>query len=288
MECTLRGIFQEHFEAYAARHRLPAYVHRAAYWISRCRTAELGGHLRRCPQGHSARAVVELCAPSSDLHDPARAERAVVLEPRADGQAPLWRGARDAHGTAWRCALSGCEARVARGAAHLGPVAVAASAPARARRRRRIGRTRRLGQAAAQPLSARARPDDVIPGEVPRRAAPLDRGPGPAPAARSEPRALRFAAQPARTQEVERAHPRPLRPRPRRGRVPREVSQGRTAEELATPARRGRARALSLPAAPRRERRRGRVRAARSHSPGVPRAPPRAPAPPRRGNRARV
>ena len=61
MECTLRGIFQEHFEAYAARHRLPLYVHRAAYWISRCRTAELGGHVRRCPAGHVERAFYNSC-----------------------------------------------------------------------------------------------------------------------------------------------------------------------------------------------------------------------------------
>lgn len=61
MECTLRGIFQEHFEAYAARHRLPTYVHRAAHWISRCRTAALGGHLRRCPEGHSERAFYNSC-----------------------------------------------------------------------------------------------------------------------------------------------------------------------------------------------------------------------------------
>ena len=61
MECTLRGIFQTHFEAYAERHRLPAYVHRAAYWIARCRTAELGGHLRRCPEGHSERAFYNSC-----------------------------------------------------------------------------------------------------------------------------------------------------------------------------------------------------------------------------------
>ena len=61
MECTLRGIFQEHFEAYAGRHRLPAYVHRAAYWIARCRTAELGGHLRRCPAGHTERAFYNSC-----------------------------------------------------------------------------------------------------------------------------------------------------------------------------------------------------------------------------------
>ena len=61
MECNLRGIFQEHFEAYAKRHRLPAYVHRAAYWIARCRTAQLGGHLRRCPEGHSERAFYNSC-----------------------------------------------------------------------------------------------------------------------------------------------------------------------------------------------------------------------------------
>ena len=61
MERTLRAIFQTHFEAYARAHRLPAYVHRAAYWISHCRTAELGGHVRRCPEGHSERAFYNSC-----------------------------------------------------------------------------------------------------------------------------------------------------------------------------------------------------------------------------------
>jgi len=61
MECTLGGIFREHFEAYAERHRQPAYVHRAAYWIARCRTAELGGHVRRCPEGHVERAFYNSC-----------------------------------------------------------------------------------------------------------------------------------------------------------------------------------------------------------------------------------
>ena len=61
MECTLRAIFQEHFEQHAARHRLPAYVHRAAYWIAHCRTAELGGHVRRCPEGHVERAFYNSC-----------------------------------------------------------------------------------------------------------------------------------------------------------------------------------------------------------------------------------
>ncbi len=61
MECTLRGIFQQYFERYAERQRLPAYVHRAAYWIARCRTAELGGHVRRCPEGHVERAFYNSC-----------------------------------------------------------------------------------------------------------------------------------------------------------------------------------------------------------------------------------
>lgn len=52
MERTVRAIFQQHFESYARSHRLPLYVHRAAYWLSRCRTADLGGHVRRCPEGH--------------------------------------------------------------------------------------------------------------------------------------------------------------------------------------------------------------------------------------------
>jgi len=61
MERTLRAVFQTHFEAYARRHRLPAYVHRAVYWIAHCRTAELGGHVRRCPEGHVERAFYNSC-----------------------------------------------------------------------------------------------------------------------------------------------------------------------------------------------------------------------------------
>ncbi len=61
MERTLGAIFREHFERYAKRHGLPAYVHRAAYWISGCRTAALGGHVRRCPEGHVERAFYNSC-----------------------------------------------------------------------------------------------------------------------------------------------------------------------------------------------------------------------------------
>lgn len=61
MEGTLQGIFQRYFEPYAAAHRLPAYVHRAAYWIANCRTAALGGHVRRCPAGHVERVFYNSC-----------------------------------------------------------------------------------------------------------------------------------------------------------------------------------------------------------------------------------
>lgn len=61
MERTLRAIFQQHFEAYAASHRLPLHVHRAAFWLSQCRTAALGGHVRRCPAGHVERAWYNSC-----------------------------------------------------------------------------------------------------------------------------------------------------------------------------------------------------------------------------------
>ncbi len=61
MGCTLQEVFRDHFEAYAQRHRLPAYVHRAAYWIAHCRTAALGGHVRRCPAGHVERAFYNSC-----------------------------------------------------------------------------------------------------------------------------------------------------------------------------------------------------------------------------------
>ncbi len=61
MECTLRAVFRQHFAGYAQRHRLALYLHRAAYWLSRCRTIELGGHISRCPEGHVERAWYNSC-----------------------------------------------------------------------------------------------------------------------------------------------------------------------------------------------------------------------------------
>jgi hypothetical protein len=52
MAVTLQEIFQMRFAAYAAAHRVPHRVWRAARSVMACRTATLGGHVRRCPQGH--------------------------------------------------------------------------------------------------------------------------------------------------------------------------------------------------------------------------------------------
>ena len=50
------GIFQRLFEtafpAFAQTHKLPQHVHVAAQAVKTCRTAALGGHVRRCPAGH--------------------------------------------------------------------------------------------------------------------------------------------------------------------------------------------------------------------------------------------
>ena len=52
MAVTLQGILQASFAGYAERHRMPRRVWKAAQAVMQCRTATLGGHMRRCPQGH--------------------------------------------------------------------------------------------------------------------------------------------------------------------------------------------------------------------------------------------
>ncbi len=52
MKCTVGQLFRDHFAGYAANRRLPGHYWRAASALSRCRTAALGGHVRRCPNGH--------------------------------------------------------------------------------------------------------------------------------------------------------------------------------------------------------------------------------------------
>jgi Putative transposase/Transposase zinc-binding domain len=52
MAVTLQGILQASFGVFAQTHKLPRRVWRAAHAVMRCRTATLGGHVRRCPEGH--------------------------------------------------------------------------------------------------------------------------------------------------------------------------------------------------------------------------------------------
>jgi hypothetical protein len=58
---TLQTIFQDAFPAYEALHPLPAHVRKAARAIMQCRTAELGGHVQACPDGHLARVWYNSC-----------------------------------------------------------------------------------------------------------------------------------------------------------------------------------------------------------------------------------
>ncbi len=52
MAVTLQAILQASFAAFAQTHKLPRRVWKAAQAVMTCRTATLGGHVRRCPQGH--------------------------------------------------------------------------------------------------------------------------------------------------------------------------------------------------------------------------------------------
>ena len=52
MAVTLQGILQTRFAAYTEAHKVPHRVWKAAHAGMRCRTAALGGYVRRCPQGH--------------------------------------------------------------------------------------------------------------------------------------------------------------------------------------------------------------------------------------------
>ena len=61
MERTVRGILSAGFSAYAATTRMPAHVHRAAWQLSACRTARLGGHWQGCPSDHVKRLVYHSC-----------------------------------------------------------------------------------------------------------------------------------------------------------------------------------------------------------------------------------
>jgi Transposase zinc-binding domain len=52
---TIQQILQRGYAALERSHPLPAYVRRAAWALLVCRTAVLGGHVQRCPEGHCER-----------------------------------------------------------------------------------------------------------------------------------------------------------------------------------------------------------------------------------------
>lgn len=58
---TLQGILHRHFKPYRETHRLSVAQRRAGESLSACRTAALGGHVSRCPNGHIERVWYNSC-----------------------------------------------------------------------------------------------------------------------------------------------------------------------------------------------------------------------------------
>ena len=49
---TLQTILLQHWQSFADEYPQPRFVRRAAYLLAHCRTAVLGGHVKRCEHGH--------------------------------------------------------------------------------------------------------------------------------------------------------------------------------------------------------------------------------------------
>ncbi|MHC5053545.1 MAG: IS91 family transposase [Planctomycetota bacterium] len=61
MRAVIQDIVRDHFDAYSQARRLPLRIHKAARNITVCRTAELGGHVLKCPQDHVRRIRYNSC-----------------------------------------------------------------------------------------------------------------------------------------------------------------------------------------------------------------------------------
>ncbi len=61
MRCSMQEIFREHFGSFAATRVLHPRELRAAWCISHCYTAALGGHLLECPDGHHGTIQYHAC-----------------------------------------------------------------------------------------------------------------------------------------------------------------------------------------------------------------------------------
>ncbi|MBA4417768.1 MAG: IS91 family transposase [Syntrophus sp. (in: bacteria)] len=60
-KATLQDIMKTAYKAYESTHLLPLCVRRAAEALIKCRTAELGGHMQACPEGHYQRQWYNSC-----------------------------------------------------------------------------------------------------------------------------------------------------------------------------------------------------------------------------------
>ncbi len=58
---SIQAIFQQHFDALQATHRLTAPQYRAGRAIMACRTPAMGGHEQCCPDGHFSRVQYHSC-----------------------------------------------------------------------------------------------------------------------------------------------------------------------------------------------------------------------------------
>lgn len=61
VQSIIQKVFQEHFHGYAQGRKLPLHVWKAASAMKACRTAALGGHVQRCPEGHVERVWYNSC-----------------------------------------------------------------------------------------------------------------------------------------------------------------------------------------------------------------------------------
>lgn len=82
----MQDIFREHFDEFAASHRLHSRQTRAGESISNCYSAQLGAHLLACPQGHFQQVQYHACRHRScprcaqqGVHDWAQAQLEQLL-----------------------------------------------------------------------------------------------------------------------------------------------------------------------------------------------------------------
>jgi hypothetical protein len=61
MNPTVQKIMKTEYKAFEQTRKLPLYVRKAADAIIQCRTAELGGHIQACPEGHYHRQWYNSC-----------------------------------------------------------------------------------------------------------------------------------------------------------------------------------------------------------------------------------